>query len=1091
MTNRPRYAELEVTSHFSFLRGASSAEELFAQAAVLGIEAIAVADRNSLAGIVRAHEAAKTTGVRLVVGCRLDLVDGTSVLVYPADKAAYARLCRLLSLGKSRAGKGKCHLEWADLVAYGDGLIAMLVPNLADEDCALRLRRLRQSFGDRAYLALTLRRRPNDQLRLHELSGLAERQSVPTVVTNDVLFHDPSRRMLQDVITCIRHNTTIDDLGARRERHADRYLKSPEEMYRLFARYPEALARTCEVVARCRFSLDELAYQYPEEREDPSITPQQALEKLTWEGAAERYPEGVPDSVSATLVHELRLIEKLGYAPYFLTVNAIVRFARSQDILCQGRGSAANSAVCYVLGITSIDPGRNDLLFERFVSEERREPPDIDVDFEHERREIVMQWVFDTYGRDHAALCSTVIRYRTKGALRDVGKALGLPEDLIKSLSGQVWGWSEEGIEARQIEELNLNLSDRRLRLTLDLARQLVGAPRHLSQHPGGFVLTRDRLDDLVPIEPAAMKDRQVIEWDKDDIDALKFMKVDVLALGMLTCMKKGLDLLAEHKGVQLDLASIPAEDPRTYAMIRKADTLGTFQIESRAQMSMLPRLKPRTYYDLVVQVAIVRPGPIQGDMVHPYLRRREGREPVHYPKPELEKVLGKTLGVPLFQEQAMRVAIECAGFTPGEADMLRKSMATFKFTGGVSAFKEKLVAGMTANGYEREFAEHTFRQLEGFGSYGFPESHAASFALIAYASAWLKCWHPDVFCAALLNSQPMGFYAPAQIVRDAVNHGVDVRPPCVNSSRWDCTLEPTDDESRFAVRLGLRMVRGLANTHAGMIVAARADQPFASIDDLWRRAGVPHVALVQLAEADAFRPSFGLARREALWAIKALRDEPLPLFAAASAREAEVVPEIDEPSVTLRPMATGREVVEDYAHIGLTLRAHPVSFLREELRARQIATCAQAMSARDGRWLEAAGIVLVRQRPGSAKGVMFITIEDETGIANLVVWPNVFERDRRTILSAGMIAVHGRIQREGEVVHLVAQQFTDFSAELASIGDRQAAFPLPHGRGDQVRNGGSGPDPRDLPPRGSRARDIHDPYRHISQIRVKPRDFR
>jgi error-prone DNA polymerase len=1087
MTDCPRYAELQVTSHFSFLRGASSAEKLFAQAAVLGIEALAVVDRNSLAGIVRAYEAAKATGVRLVVGCRLDLADGTSVLVYPADKAAYARLCRLLSLGKGRAGKGRCHLEWADLVAYGEGLIAVLVPDLADDDCALRLRRLRQFFGDRAYLALALRRRPNDHLRLHELSGLAERHGVPAVVTNDVLFHDPSRRMLQDVITCIRHNTTIDDLGARRERHADRYLKSPEEMHRLFARYPEAIARTCEIVARCRFSLDELAYQYPEERENPSITPQAALEKLTWEGAAERYPEGVPDSVSATLSHELRLIEKLGYAPYFLTVNAIVRFARSQDIICQGRGSAANSAVCYVLGITSIDPGRNDLLFERFVSEERREPPDIDVDFEHERREIVMQWVFDTYGRDHAALCSTVIRYRTKRALRDVGKALGLPEDLIKSLSGQVWGWSEEGIEARQVEELNLNLSDPRLRLTLDLARQLVGAPRHLSQHPVGFVLTRDRLDDLVPIEPAAMKDRPVIEWDKDDIDALKFMKVDVLALGMLTCMKKGLDLLAEHKGIELDLASIPAEDPRTYAMIRKADTLGTFQIESRAQMSMLPRLKPRTYYDLVVQVAIVRPGPIQGDMVHPYLRRREGREPVHYPKPELEKVLGKTLGVPLFQEQAMRVAIECAGFTPGEADMLRKSMATFKFTGGVSAFKEKLVSGMVANGYQHEFAEQTFRQLEGFGSYGFPESHAASFALIAYASAWLKCWHPDVFCAALLNSQPMGFYAPAQIVRDAANHGVDVRPPCINSSRWDCTLEPTDHESRFAVRLGLRMVRGLANAHAGMVVAARADQPFASVDDLWRRAGVPQVALVQLAEADAFRPSFGLARREAFWAIKALRDQPLPLFAAAAARETEMVSEIDEPSAALRPMTASREVVEDYAHMGLTLRAHPVSFLRHELRARRIATCGEAMMARDGRWLQAAGVVLVRQRPGSAKGVMFITIEDETGIANLVVWPKVFERNRRTILSAGMIAVRGRIQREGEVVHLVAQQLTDLSAELASIGDREAAFPLPHGGGDQVRNGGSGPDPRDLPPRGFRPRNIHDPYGHISQIRLKP----
>ncbi|RWH46668.1 MAG: DNA polymerase III subunit alpha, partial [Mesorhizobium sp.] len=1005
------------------------------------------------------------------------------------DRPAYARLCRLLTLGKGRAGKGKCHLEWLDLLAYGEGLIAILLPAAADETCGMRLRRLRDGFGDRAYMALTLRRRPNDQLRLHDLSNLAAKMRVPTVVTNDVLFHEPGRRILQDVVTCIRHNVTIDELGDRRERHADRYLKPPEEMHRLFSRYPEALARTLEIVERCRFSLDELAYQYPEERDDPALTPQQTLEQLTWKGASERYPEGLPDSVRATLAHELRLIAKLGYAPYFLTVNSIVRLARSRDILCQGRGSAANSAVCFVLGITSIDPGRNDLLFERFVSEERREPPDIDVDFEHERREIVMQWVFDTYGRDHAALCSTVIRYRTKGALRDVGKALGLPGDLIRTLSGQVWGWSEDGVADRHLAELNLNLSDRRLRLALDLARQLMGAPRHLSQHPGGFVLTHDRLDDLVPIEPAAMIDRQVIEWDKDDIDALKFMKVDVLALGMLTCMKKGLDLLAQHKDIRLDLATIPAEDPRTYAMIRKADTLGTFQIESRAQMSMLPRLKPRTYYDLVVQVAIVRPGPIQGDMVHPYLRRRDGIEPVHYPKPELEKVLGKTLGVPLFQEQAMRVAIECAGFTPGEADMLRKSMATFKHTGGVSSFKTKLIEGMVDRGYDRPFAEKTFSQLEGFGSYGFPESHAASFALIAYASAWLKCWHPDVFCCALLNSQPMGFYAPAQIVRDAVAHGIEVRPPCVNASRWDCTLEPTGDEGRFAVRLGLRMVRGLANIHAASIVAARGDRPFASIDDLWRRAGVPQAALVQLAEADAFRPALGLARREALWAIKALRDAPLPLFAAA-ARENEVVPEVVEPAVVLRTMTAGAEVVEDYGHVGLSLRNHPVSFLRADLRRRRIVSCAEAMDARDGGWLEAAGIVLVRQRPGSAKGVMFITLEDETGIANLVVWPKVFEPNRRTILSASMIAVRGRIQREGEVVHLVARHLKDLSMELASVGQRDTAFPLPHGRGDEFHHGSPTPDPRGMPPKSFRGRNLVDPYGHISEIKVKARDF-
>ncbi|GAB1584111.1 error-prone DNA polymerase [Phyllobacterium phragmitis] len=1084
--NGPRYAELQVTSHFSFLRGASSCEELFAQASLMGIEALGIVDHNSLAGIVRAHEAARTTGIRLVVGCRLDLADGMSVLVYPTDRPAYARLCRLLSLGKRRAGKGKCHLEWGDVVAYGEGLLAILVPDVADDICALQLRRLREAFGHRAYMALTLRRRPNDQLRLLELSNMAAAARVASVVTNDVLFHEPARQMMQDVVTAIRHNVTIDELGHRRERFADRYLKPPEEMHRLFSRYPEALARTVEIMERCTFRLDELAYQYPEEKLYPELTPQQALEKLTWEGAAERYPDGLPDKVRANLQHELRLIEKLDYAPYFLTVNAIVRFARSKGILCQGRGSAANSAVCFVLGVTSVDPDRNDLLFERFVSEERREPPDIDVDFEHERREEVIQWVYQTYGRERAALCSTVIRYRAKGALRDVGKALGLPEDLTKTLSSQVWGWSE-GIEQKHAEGLNLNMDDRRLRLTLELAHQLVGTPRHLSQHPGGFVLTRDRLDELVPIEPAAMEDRQVIEWDKDDIDVLKFMKVDVLGLGMLSCMRRAFDLLAEHKDIRLDLATIPAEDPRTYAMIRRADTLGTFQIESRAQMAMLPRIKPRTFYDLVIEVAIVRPGPIQGDMVHPYLRRREGKEEVTFPKPELEAVLGKTLGVPLFQEQAMRVAIECAGFTAGEADQLRRAMATFKHTGGVSKFGTKLIEGMVANGYDRDFAERTFRQLEGFGSYGFPESHAASFALIAYASAWMKCWHPEVFCCALLNAQPMGFYAPAQIVRDAREHGVEIRPICINASRWDCTLEPTGEDGQFAVRLGLRLVKGLGNAEAARLISCREDRPFTSVDDLWRRASIPASALVELAEADAFRPALALARREALWDIKALRDEPLPLFAAAAAREISVVPEQVEPNVSLRPMTAGREVVEDYNHTCLTLRQHPVSFLRSDLARRRIMTCAEAVASPDRRFVHVAGLVLVRQRPGSAKGVMFITLEDETAIANLVVWSKVFEKFRRVVLGASMLGVKGRVQREGDVVHIVAHELTDFSGELASIASRQAGFPLPHGRGDEFHHGCPGSDPRDLP----KARNLVDPYRHIDSIKTKTRDFR
>ncbi|MCA2376307.1 error-prone DNA polymerase [Agrobacterium sp. 22-211-1] len=1054
----PHYAELQVTTHFSFLRGASSCEELFEQAKSLGIEALGIVDRNSLAGIPRAYEAANNHGIRLIIGCRLDLDDDLSVLAYPMDRPAYGRLCRLLSVGKKRGGKGKCRLAWDDLVAYGEGLIVVLLADLADDLCALRLRRLKAAFADRAYMALSLRRRPNDQMRLFELSEMAQVAGVPTVVTNDVLFHVPERRMLQDVVTCIRHNCTIDEAGFRRERHADRYMKPPEEMHRLFARYPEALSRSLEIAKRCKFSLKELVYQYPEERTLPGLTAQQALEKMVWDAVSDRYPHGAPEKVERALHHELGLIGRLEYAPYFLTVNAIVRHARSLDILCQGRGSAANSVVCYVLGITAIDPLKVDLLFERFVSEERREPPDIDVDFEHQRREEVIQWVYDTYGRDKAALCSVVTRYRGRGALRDVGKVLGLPEDLTKLLSSQVWRWSE-GVGEKQVKELNLNMEDRRLQLAFELANQLVGTPRHHSQHPGGFVLTHDRLDELVPIEPAAMDDRQIIEWDKDDIDVVKFMKMDCLALGMLSCMKRGFNMLEERYGEKYDLTSMPDDDAATFKMIQKADTLGTFQIESRAQMSMLPRLKPAKFYDLVIQVAIVRPGPIQGDMVHPYLRRRDKKEAEHYPKEELRGVLGKTLGVPLFQEQAMRVAIECAGFSPGKADQLRRAMATFKNVGTISKFRQDLIDGMVERGYEQEFAERIFKQLEGFGSYGFPESHAASFALIAYASSWLKCHHPDIFCTALLNSQPMGFYAPAQIVRDARDHGVEVRPVCVNNSRFDCTLEPTGKkngkgEERFAVRLGLRMVKGLSNDHAAKIVAARQDRPFASVDDLWRRAGVPAAALVCLAEADAFLPALSLFRREALWAIKALRDEPLPLFAAAAIRENAVIEELQEPSVALRPMTDGGEVVQDYGHVGLTLREHPMTFLRRDLSRRRIVTCAEAVRVRDGTWLETAGLVLVRQRPGSAKGVIFMTLEDETGIANAVLWVKTFEKYRRVVLSAGMVGIYGKIQREGEVVHLVAHRLTDLSEALASVGERNHAFPLPHGRGDEFHHG-------------------------------------
>ncbi|WP_426122783.1 error-prone DNA polymerase [Pararhizobium sp. PWRC1-1] len=1084
-----RYAELQVTTHFTFLRGASSAEELFATAKELGIEAVGVVDRNSLAGIVRALEASRATGIRLVVGCRLDLQDGMSILAYPTDRLAYSRLTRLITLGKSRGGKNNCILHLDDVAMYAEGMIGILVPDLADDACAVQLRRMSEVFGDRAYCSLSLRRRPNDQMRLYELSNMALRHKVRTVITNDVLFHEPGRRQLQDIVTCIRHNTTIDEVGFDRERHADRYLKPPEEMERLFPRYPEALRRTMEIVDRCKFSLEELTYQYPEEAIVPGKTAQESLEHYVWDCIPNRYPEGLPPDVLNVVRHELDLIRTMKYAPYFLTVFSIVRFARSQGILCQGRGSAANSAVCYILGVTSIDPATNDLLFERFVSQERDEPPDIDVDFEHERREEVIQWIYKTYGKEKAALCATVTRYRAKGALRDVGKALGLPEDLIKALSSGMWSWSEE-VSDRNVKELNLNPDDRRLVLTLKLAQQLMGAPRHLGQHPGGFVLTHDRLDDLVPIEPASMADRQIIEWDKDDVEALKFMKVDVLALGMLTCMSKAFALIKEHKDEDMDLASIRQEDSATYAMIRKADTLGTFQIESRAQMSMLPRLKPQTFYDLVVQVAIVRPGPIQGDMVHPYLRRREGKEPVEYPTPELEAALGKTLGVPLFQESAMRVAMVCAGFTGGEADQLRKSMATFKFTGGVSRFKDKLVSGMIKNGYTPEFAEKTFSQLEGFGSYGFPESHAASFALIAYASSYVKCHFPDAFCAALINSQPMGFYAVAQIVGCAQKHGVEVRPVCVNNSRWDATLERIGNTGRHAVRLGMRLIRGLAASDAARIVAARADTDFESVDDMWRRSGVPSEALVQLAEADAFRPSLKQERRDALWAIKALRDEPLPLFSAAADREMRTIAEQQEPEVELRQMTEGHNVVEDYGHTGLTLREHPIAFLRRDLTSRSIVTCEEAMNARDGRWLMAAGLVLVRQKPGSAKGVMFITIEDETGPANIVVWPKLFEKRRRVVLGASMMAINGRIQREGDVVHLVAQQLFDLSGDLSGLADRDVSFKLPTGQGDEFAHGSpGGGDSRDRAP-PPKPRDIFIPDLHIDTLRVKSRNF-
>ncbi len=1062
------YVELQVTSHFSFLRGASAPEELFAAAAIMGHSALGLCDRGSVAGVVRGFSGQQATGVRMIAGSRVDLRDGRSLLIYPKNRAAWSRLTRLLSLGKARGGKGNCWLDWPDVAAHAEDQIAILLPETASVRLTVDLGELRELFGGDGYLALSLRRRPGDAQRLRTLNALAQAAGVRSVATGDVLYHAAERRPLQDVLSAIREKTTIDALGFKRERFMDRALKSPQEMERRFALFPDAIRASADIASACRFDLGEIRYQYPYEEVMAGRTAQEALAALTEEGAMRMFPAGVPSAYRKQIDHELRLIGELNYAPYFLTVNSIVAESRRRGILCQGRGSAANSCVCYLLGVTSIDPIQHELLFERFVSGERKEPPDIDVDFEHERREEIIQWIYETYGRHRSALTAVVTRYRTHGAVAEVGKALGLPRDLTKMLTGLVWGWSVDGIPEERIAELNLNAGDHRLRLTLDLARQLIGTPRHLSQHPGGFVLTQDRLDDLVPIEPARMEDRQIIEWDKDDIDVLKFMKVDVLGLGMLGCMNRAFNLLEQHKGVKVCMADLQDDDPAVYAMIQKADTLGVFQIESRAQMSMLPRIKPKCFYDLVIEVAIVRPGPIQGDMVHPYLRRREGKEQPEYPKPELRAVLEKTLGVPLFQEQAMKVAIVGAGFTPAEADQLRRAMATFKLTGGVSHFYDKLVGGMVERGYPKDFAERTFKQIEGFGSYGFPESHAASFAKIAYASCWMKHHHPDVFCAALLNAQPMGFYAPAQIVRDARDHGVEVRPVSINDSHWDCTLEEADGDY-LAVRLGFRQVRSLANVHGAAIVGARGTVSYDCIEDVWRRAGVPRAAIERIAEADGFS-CLAEDRRQGLWKVKGLGEAPLPLFAAADAREASFSPEGLEPATSLRPMTEGREVVEDYRTLQLSLRAHPVSFLREELDAMGIVRCADLAHIRDGRNIEVAGVILVRQRPGSAKGVLFVTIEDETGIANGILWPDRFDIYRRQVMSASMIAMRGRIQKEGEIIHIICDRIVDHNDLLQKIG--QSELSIAPGRGDGARNGG-GPDSRDAPLR-VRSYDFH-----------------
>jgi error-prone DNA polymerase len=1073
------YAELQVTTNFSFLRGASRPGELVTTAKALGMAAIGVADRNSLAGVVRAWAKGREIGQRVFCGCRLDFTDGTpSMLCYPTDREAWGRLTRLLTVGQRRAKKGECHLSLRDLLDHGEGQLLLVTPppNL-DEAFEAALRNLAGAFRDRVWLAASRPYGARDLNRLARLDALAQAAGSPMIATNDVLYHAPERRPLQDILTCIREGCAIEEAGLRLEANAERHLKSPAEMARLFARWPGALERTLEVAGRITFDLSQLKYEYPDEPVPPGKTAIQHLRDLTWKGADWRYPGGVAESERKQLQYELDLIEELDYPNYFLTVHDIVAWARDQGILCQGRGSAANSLVCFCLGVTAVDPTLpdHDLLFARFISRERGEPPDIDVDFEHERRELVMQYVYERYGRERAAICATVIHYRPRSAIRDVGKALGLTEDITAALAGTVWGSWGEGLPDDHIRQVGLDPENPAIRRATALATDLLGFPRHLSQHVGGFVLTQRRLDETVPIGNAAMPDRTFIEWDKDDIDALGLMKVDVLALGMLTAIKKAMDML----GIA-DMADIEEGDEAVYEMLSHADSIGVFQVESRAQMSMLPRLKPQKFYDLVIEVAIVRPGPIQGNMVHPYLRRRDGLEKVDYPAPsiaygpanELEAVLGKTLGVPLFQEQAMRLAIEAAKFTPDEANGLRRAMATFRNLGTIGEYGDKFVGGMVRRGYDPDFARRCFDQIKGFGSYGFPESHAVSFAKLVYVSAWIKCHHPDVFCAAMLNSLPMGFYQPAQLVRDAREHGVDVLPPDVMLSGWDCALEgeaafsamprqaaapstPSGSPSprgggemrlsppyggstgeageggsrRRPVRLGLRMIGGLNREEGARLVAAR-ETGAAGLPELAARANLSRRALELLAEADSLR-SLGMDRREGLWAVKGLAPETrteteAPLLALMG-------PPPEAP-VRLPAMRLPAHVAEDYRTTSLSLKAHPCAFFRPLLNGMGAVTAARLREMKDGARLCVGGLVLIRQRPGTAKGVVFITLEDETGAANAVVWRDVFTANRRTVMSSHFLVVHGRMQRVGEVIHVVAERFTDLTGRLHEL---------------------------------------------------------
>jgi error-prone DNA polymerase len=1045
----PLYAELHCYTNFSFLCGASHPDELVQRAVELGYAALAITDRHSLAGVVRAHVAARDAGLKLLVGAEITPQDGPTLVLLATDRAAYGRLADLLSRGKLRAPKGECRLTVADLAEFAAGLLACVpLPPVLDDPPREALHAYRGIFQGRCYALAELHRGPNDPGRLERMRTLARQLRLPLAAANSVLYHEPKRQFLHHVLTAVRQKCTVAELDHRLFPNAERHLRSPSDMRQLFAACPDAVARTTEIAGRCQFSLDELRYEYPRELCPPGTTPLQHLKRLTWEGAKQRYPDGVPERVLGLLRHEMQLIEDLRYEAYFLTVWDLVRFARGRSILCQGRGSAANSVVCFCLGVTSVDPERIDVLFERFVSKERDEAPDIDIDFEHERREEVLQYIYEKYGRERAGMTAEVITYRIRSAVREVSKALGLSADQVDALARAQEHFFEDDKLASRFTEAGLQPDSRVGRQLAYLVREILGFPRHLSQHVGGMVITQGPLRQLVPIENAAMPGRTVIEWDKDDLDALGILKVDCLGLGMLTAIRKGFDLVAQHHGETWTLATVPAEDPRVYAMIQQADTVGVFQIESRAQMSMLPRLRPNCFYDLVIEVAIVRPGPIQGDMVHPYLRRRSGAEPVEYPDERVRAVLHKTLGVPLFQEQAMRLAVVAAGFTPGEADRLRRAMGAWRKRGVIETFRQKLIDGMLANGYTQKFAEQVFLQISGFGEYGFPESHAASFALLVYVSAWLKCYYPAVFTAALLNAQPMGFYQPAQLVGDARKHGVEVRPVDVNFSEWDCTLEANPKSeirnpksevwvsdfrfriSDFALRLGLRLVRGLARAHADTVVQSRGSGEYVSFDDFVHRTGLHGPALSRLADADAFS-SLGLDRRSALW--RSLDGQvSLPLFDGEDA---------NEPAVTLPIMPAVQEVLCDYRNVGLSLKGHPIQFLRDRLDALGVVPAAALAELANGRWLRVAGVVLMRQRPSTANGITFVTLEDETGQANLIIRPQIWDRYHTAARSAAVLLAHGRLQREGQVIHLLTHRLEDLTAKLAQLPARSRDF--------------------------------------------------